>query len=114
MCVSTAKVSAPKAQFMTTLAVFRPTPGSVCNSSRSAGTSPSYWSTSIWLSAMTFFALLLKRPMVLMCRSEEHTFELQSLMRISYAVFCLQKKQSNVIHQFNHLHPDSMFHQNSH
>src|SRR3546814_10491439 len=25
-------------------------------------------------------------------RSEEHTFELQSLMRISYAVFCLQKK----------------------
>src|SRR3546814_4353059 len=30
-------------------------------------------------------------------RSEEHTSELQSLMRISYAVFCLKKKQ---IHQF--------------
>src|SRR3546814_8458386 len=28
-------------------------------------------------------------------RSEEHTSELQSLMRISYAVFCLQKKQNN-------------------
>src|SRR3546814_9962373 len=27
-------------------------------------------------------------------RSEEHTSELQSLMRISYAVFCLQKKQN--------------------
>src|SRR3546814_5196058 len=27
-------------------------------------------------------------------RSEEHTSELQSLMRISYAVFCLQKKNS--------------------
>src|SRR3546814_4009722 len=27
-----------------------------------------------------------------MCRSEEHTSELQSLMRISYAVFCLKKK----------------------
>src|SRR3546814_4821472 len=27
-------------------------------------------------------------------RSEEHTSELQSLMRISYAVFCLQKKHS--------------------
>src|SRR3546814_2014227 len=27
-------------------------------------------------------------------RSEEHTSELQSLMRISYAVFCLQKKQT--------------------
>src|SRR3546814_3817216 len=29
---------------------------------------------------------------VLLCRSEEHTSELQSLMRISYAVFCLKKK----------------------
>src|SRR3546814_9303861 len=28
-------------------------------------------------------------------RSEEHTSELQSLMRISYAVFCLQKKKTN-------------------
>src|SRR3546814_6924933 len=27
-------------------------------------------------------------------RSEEHTYELQSLMRISYAVFCLKKKNS--------------------
>src|SRR3546814_4191613 len=27
-------------------------------------------------------------------RSEEHTSELQSLMRISYAVFCLEKKQT--------------------
>src|SRR3546814_13727994 len=29
-------------------------------------------------------------------RSEEHTSELQSLMRISYAVFCLKKKKENV------------------
>src|SRR3546814_14508550 len=28
------------------------------------------------------------------CRSEEHTSELQSLMRISYAVFCLKKKKT--------------------
>src|SRR3546814_2496539 len=28
-------------------------------------------------------------------RSEEHTSELQSLMRISYAVFCLKKKQQD-------------------
>src|SRR3546814_10456987 len=28
-------------------------------------------------------------------RSEEHTSELQSLMRISYAVFCLKKKKQN-------------------
>src|SRR3546814_6507997 len=34
-------------------------------------------------------------------RSEEHTSELQSLMRISYAVFCLKKKKNNNKHQ-NH------------
>src|SRR3546814_951448 len=33
---------------------------------------------------------LLERPLF---RSEEHTSELQSLMRISYAVFCLKKKK---------------------
>src|SRR3546814_7257446 len=31
-------------------------------------------------------------------RSEEHTSELQSLMRISYAVFCLKKKHRNCDH----------------
>src|SRR3546814_2702733 len=31
---------------------------------------------------------------VSMARSEEHTSELQSLMRISYAVFCLKKKKT--------------------
>src|SRR3546814_2803490 len=30
-------------------------------------------------------------------RSEEHTSELQSLMRISYAVFCLKKKKSTLL-----------------
>src|SRR3546814_4708804 len=32
-------------------------------------------------------------------RSEEHTSELQSLMRISYAVFCLKKKKKNIKRQ---------------
>src|SRR3546814_3638638 len=32
----------------------------------------------------------------LVARSEEHTSELQSLMRISYAVFCLQKKKKSI------------------
>src|SRR3546814_3375031 len=31
-------------------------------------------------------------------RSEEHTSELQSLMRISYAVFCLKKKKKTHVH----------------
>src|SRR3546814_1114537 len=34
----------------------------------------------------------LQSPVVARRRSEEHTSELQSLMRISYAVFCLKKK----------------------
>src|SRR3546814_10862599 len=40
-----------------------------------------------------------RRPVVLgaLKRSEEHTSELQSLMRISYAVFCLKKKKQNII-----------------
>src|SRR3546814_8929749 len=39
-------------------------------------------------------------------RSEEHTSELQSLMRISYAVFCLKKqnKTNNNYKQTNHTH----------
>src|SRR3546814_6091697 len=35
-------------------------------------------------------------------RSEEHTSELQSLMRISYAVFCLKKKNKNKITTTKH------------
>src|SRR3546814_3297301 len=37
----------------------------------------------------------------LLGRSEEHTSELQSLMRISYAVFCLKKKTKKKIHYKN-------------
>src|SRR3546814_10232868 len=35
------------------------------------------------------------RGVIDLTRSEEHTSELQSLMRISYAVFCLKKKTNN-------------------
>src|SRR3546814_3989821 len=44
-------------------------------------------------------------PDVTVQRSEEHTSELQSLMRISYAVFCLKKKKKktpNRIHTQTH------------
>src|SRR3546814_7255537 len=43
-------------------------------------------------------------PQSLKIRSEEHTSELQSLMRISYAVFCLKKKKHNITIQRNHNH----------
>src|SRR3546814_10115782 len=36
-------------------------------------------------------------------RSEEHTSELQSLMRISYAVFCLKKKKKQNTRQNSHI-----------
>src|SRR3546814_2124644 len=36
-------------------------------------------------------------PIMLDDRSEEHTSELQSLMRISYAVFCLKKKKNTYL-----------------
>src|SRR3546814_1681879 len=42
-----------------------------------------------------FFLILEHRAHLLGWRSEEHTSELQSLMRISYAVFCLKKKKIN-------------------
>src|SRR3546814_540479 len=42
------------------------------------------------------------QPVEFWSRSEEHTSELQSLMRISYAVFCLKKKiQKNVHHIYD-------------
>src|SRR3546814_5181004 len=51
-----------------------------------------------------FSQLRLRRGKEVLCvfneapdfRSEEHTSELQSLMRISYAVFCLKKKKTNL------------------
>src|SRR3546814_5417289 len=42
-------------------------------------------------------------------RSEEHTSELQSLMRSSYAVFCLKKKKQSNEHQTNKIHTYIVF-----
>src|SRR3546814_6717288 len=44
---------------------------------------------------VTVSAVQLQRTADTVTRSEEHTSELQSLMRISYAVFCLKKKTKN-------------------
>src|SRR3546814_3741841 len=44
-----------------------------------------------------------RRWFVFSRRSEEHTSELQSLMRISYAVFCLKKKKKGT-HVYQHEH----------
>src|SRR3546814_6437874 len=47
---------------------------------------------------VTFYTMFNMVPV----RSEEHTSELQSLMRISYAVFCLKKKKQNIYKPTNH------------
>src|SRR3546814_4461970 len=44
-----------------------------------------------WMIGVALLSLVVNMT-VLRMRSEEHTSELQSLMRISYAVFCLKKK----------------------
>src|SRR3546814_9195183 len=42
-------------------------------------------------------------------RSEEHTSELQSLMRISYAVFCLKKKIKSISYTSTHFPPPASY-----
>src|SRR3546814_4327465 len=46
--------------------------------------------------AVPAYMKMLGAPGITMERSEEHTSELQSLMRISYAVFCLKKKNKSI------------------
>src|SRR3546814_3093880 len=66
--------------------------------------------------AETFLALPrgAAQPSFLICareRSEEHTSELQSLMRISYAVFCLKKKKkkhNTVQHEINRIRTNNI------
>src|SRR3546814_7498676 len=58
-------------------------------------------SSPVWAPPCSIEALIVSRSAASFCsrRSEEHTSELQSLMRISYAVFCLKKKtKTNVLH----------------
>src|SRR3546814_3784815 len=52
----------------------------------------SYSDAQHWFPATAWF--LTVGTAVAVARSEEHTSELQSLMRISYAVFCLKKKKT--------------------
>src|SRR3546814_10225755 len=60
----------------------------------------------------TLHANIVKRTRVISdMRSEEHTSELQSLMRISYAVFCLKKKKKKNTHKhrYNKLYYHQLF-----
>src|SRR3546814_4581613 len=50
--------------------------------------------------ALSLMMAVLRRTCFFDARSEEHTSELQSLMRISYAVLCLKKKQNKLIRKY--------------
>src|SRR3546814_481445 len=52
------------------------------------------YQTGLWVTASVVVAY------VVLGRSEEHTSELQSLMRNSYAVFCLKKKKKTIHNQY--------------
>src|SRR3546814_1835946 len=51
------------------------------------------WVAFMLVGAAALAAIWVLNCIALLTRSEEHTSELQSLMRISYAVFCLKKKK---------------------
>src|SRR3546814_658629 len=69
------------------------------------------WHQAMWIAhVVSFLVFLVILPVTMLrhmftspinMRSEEHTSELQSLMRISYAVFCLKKKNKQKIHKTN-------------
>src|SRR3546814_4765483 len=65
----------------------------VCSSDLvSPGAGPTL--SAIWLAPRFSYSCPLLHRKSRLCRSEEHTSELQSLMRISYAVLCLKKKNT--------------------
>src|SRR3546814_9036666 len=49
--------------------------------------------------------IFLEGSEIIPVRSEEHTSELQSLMRISYAVFCLKKKNTDLTYTYHYIRP---------
>src|SRR3546814_1627844 len=57
---------------------------------------------------LSMFGLVALTSLLSAERSEEHTSELQSLMRISYAVFCLKKKKISSRIQIVHLNTASL------
>src|SRR3546814_7261474 len=80
---------------------------SVCEQARMMASTLSHSVSSM---AHLLSANLSRNPRCLRARSEEHTSELQSLMRISYAVFCLKKKKKQKkINKHTHIHKSQTY-----
>src|SRR3546814_1162011 len=80
----------------------------IVNPAGTVGVSPFQpWGFAIFIggtSVSSIFGSLGFLPVWSSFRSEEHTSELQSLMRISYAVFCLKKQKSTTTIQAIYFH----------
>src|SRR3546814_4263460 len=73
---------------------YYPTHGAPIDAASTGGTSPQAFVEALIAHRAAREAQILK--CLDAARSEEHTSELQSLMRISYAVFCLKKKKKDL------------------
>src|SRR3546814_7111870 len=101
MCVCLSRIS-PACKTGTCIDTTSKLSGVICSSGRFTSLMALYCTTCPYVPCR-----LLKS---IQCpRSEEHTSELQSLMRISYAVFCLKKKITQITIQYTnqHIHEDN-------
>src|SRR3546814_9318633 len=108
LCRSTAIVAAPRSKVISARSQSRGKLGRICNSFWMSRT-PRISSTARRhvQAAAPVYQVHPPRPRwgaTPAMRSEEHTSELQSLMRISYAVFCLKKKQHIHTHHITNQH----------
>src|SRR3546814_5494864 len=61
---------------------------------------PVILSVSLFIAVLTTVTRNFREAEMVVWRSEEHTSELQSLMRISYAVFCLKNKTTSMMRRY--------------
>src|SRR3546814_7802783 len=80
------------------------TSGRLVNHSASAQLCKMARALALPLSALSLMSWKASNTSSVFLRSEEHTSELQSLMRISYAVFCLNKKKAANPSHKQHIH----------
>src|SRR3546814_7670299 len=76
-----------------------PSSGNISSEARSRRPSSRRSTAALVASSRSFSSMSRNEGM----RSEEHTSELQSLLRILYAVFCLQIKHSHTINKYTHV-----------
>src|SRR3546814_9271112 len=84
------------------------TPARPCSNHRRCVDVPAKWTVSNEAANVDrhrYYKITRSRSAI--ARSEEHTSELQSLMRISYAVFCLKNKTTNQLPQVRELTPQT-------